>query len=313
MGCFYLADHQGKGWPYAQALIEAGWARTENAADPDLRLALFDHDVGTGGVGFRRGLDYLHGRGVPVVMYPHAARPMVQWDDIYPVWPHTRLCVVIAEGHRQVMQIYGYPLPVEICGWALCGIEPWRPVEVRDRPVEVLFGPIHPNGNGFLHPAYKAANALVFQRLLETPGVHITVRHIKRLDLNGLWPAPGVEYVLANPNGATAEIDRADVVFGHQTFAFLAVARGKPLVMIGDDTTAHSGNAWENLRWAAHYTDYRELLRYPIEAESARSGRELRSLIEQALAEDAGAAWRERLVGQPFNPKLFVSAMEKCL
>jgi hypothetical protein len=174
-------------------------------------------------------------------------------------------------------------------------------VEVRDRPINVLWGPIHPNNNGFLHQVDKAVNAAVFQRLLETPGIRLTVRHIKSLTLNGIWHDPRVNYLVANPNGCTAEIDQADVVIGHQTFAYLAAARGKPLIMFGDDLTAHSGNATENFRWAATYPAYRDLMRYPVEVEAARSGNDLRKMLEYAMAEDAGYHWRGRFIGSPMD------------
>ena len=276
---FYLADHQNKGFPYTQALEAAGWERVMDMSKP-IQLAIFDHDIGP--KGFKDGLDALHDRHVPVMMYPHSARPMLQWD-MYPIWPHTRMCITIAEGHRQVMQAFNYPFPVEPCGWALSELKPFRAPEIHDRPINVLFGPIHPNANGFHHPVNRAMNMIIFTRLLEMKGIKLTVRHIKSLPLNGIWEAPGVKYVLANPNGCTDEIDQADVVIAHQTMAYLTVARGKPLVMMGDDITAHSGNKWENMVWAKHYDDYHELLRYPVEAEAARSSKELMAIIEQRV------------------------------
>jgi hypothetical protein len=307
---FYLADHQGKGYPYGQALEEKGWQRVVNAAEL-IQLALYDMDAGDK-AGWRRGLDMLHTRGVPVMIYPHAARPSLFWDGMYEVWPHTRAFIAIAEGHREIMQIYGYPLPIEVCGWAMCELRDWQPVEVRN-PVKVLFAPIHPNRNGWLHPTYRAYNTIVFQKLLETPGIHLTIRHIMSLALNGIWQAPGVQYMLGTTKPATEQIDEADVVISHQTFAFLAVARGKPLIMMGDDMRAIAANSWDNMRWVAHYDDYRELLRYPLEAEAARSGRGLRAMIEQACSENVGAEWRERLIGRPFDPKHFVKTVESYL
>lgn len=317
MARFYLQDHQHKGAPYARALEQCGWERSEHPSDIDLKLALFDHDVGDGGRGFRRGMDYLHERGVAIMLYPHAARPMVQWDGMYPIWPHTRMKLAPAEGHREVLKTYGYPLPVEVTGWAMCEqrafSSPLDAIRSDKRKVEVLFGPIHPNQNGWLHPVDRAQNAVLFQRLLETPGIRLTVRHIFRLELNGLWQAPGVKYVLANPNGSTEEIDAADVVIGHQTFAYLAVARGRPVIMFGDDVTAHSGNAWENLRWASHYEAYREIMRYPLEAEAARSPSQMREMMECAMGADVGCAWRERFVGEPMTPDRLMAAIEKYL
>lgn len=312
---YFLTDHQGKGYPYGQALEAHGWNRVMNAAE-EIQLALYDMDAGDKS-GFRRGLDMLHQRGVPVMIYPHAARPSLFWDGMYELWPHARAFVAIAEGHREIMRMYGYPLPIEVCGWTMCELRDWRPVELHDapisRPVKVLFAPIHPNRNGWLHPAYRAYNTIVFQKLLETPGILLTVRHIMSLALNGIWQVPGVNYILGTTKPATEQIDEADLVISHQTFAFLAVARGKPLIMMGDDMRAVAANAWDNIHWAAHYDDYRDLLRYPLEAEAARSGRGLRAMIEQACSENVGAEWRERLIGKPLDPKHFVKTVESYL
>lgn len=301
---FFLADHQGKGYPYAQALEAGGWERVEHATE-GIQLAMYDMDNG-------RGLDSLHEQGVPVMIYPHSARPSLFWDGMYPLWPHTRAYIAPSDGHRDVMRAYGYPLQIEVCGWAMCEMQDFRPVEISD-PVKVLFAPIHPNRNGWLHPAYRAYNAIVFQKLLETPGIQLNVRHIMSLALNGIWWAPGVNYILGTTKPATHNIDEADVVIAHQTFAYMAVARGKPLIMCGCDMVALAGNAWDNLHWASHYDDYRELLRYPLEAETARSGKLFRAMIEQACAEDLGAEWRERMIGQPFDPKHFARTVESYL
>ena len=313
MPTYFISEHQHKGRPYAEALDANGWSRMEKLTGDMPDLALFDHDVAEGGKGFRKPLDFLHEQGVPVMMYPHAARPMVQWDGIYPVWPHTACQILIAEGHREVCEAYGYGLPMEVCGWAMCEQRPWQSVEVRDRPIEVLFGPIHPNHNGFLHPADRAQNSLTFQKLLETPGIRLTVRHIMRLDLSGIWSAPGVTYKVANPNGKTDEIDQADIVVGHQTFAYLAAARGKPIIMFGDTIVPHSGNTWENFRWAKNYEAYRELMRYPAEMEAVQRGPQLRKLIDLALGVNLGAEWKGKFIGQPMDGKQFVRTVEQYL
>jgi hypothetical protein len=247
------------------------------------------------------------------MIYPHAARPSLFWDGMYELWPHTRAFIAIAEGHREIMQIYGYPLPIEVCGWSLCEMCEFKPVEIGNGPIEVLFAPIHPNRNGWLHPTYRAYNTIIFQKLLETPGIRLTVRHIMSLTLNGIWQAPGVRYILGTTKPATENIDESDLVISHQTFAFMASARGKPLIMYGDDMRAIAANSWENLHWAAHYDDYRELLRYPLEAEAARSGRAFRAMIEQACSENVGAEWRKRMIGQSFDPENFVKTVEKYL
>lgn len=314
---FFLQDHQGKGRPYAEALISAGWSRADGIDDQDVCVGLFDHDIGdASGKTTRPGAAFLHERGVPVMLYPHGARPMLQWDGMYPIWPHTRLNLLIAEGHREVMEVYGYPLPMAVSGWALCKLSAFSvqpSASEESRLIRVLFGPIHPTRNGFLHPADRAANTMTYYKLLTTPGIKLTVRHVMSLERNGLWGEPGVNYVLGNPNGSTEEIDQADVVVGHQTFAYLAVARGKAVIMFGNDVRSHSGNSMSNMKWAAHYEAYRELMRYPLEMETARDGKETRKLIDCALASDVGQAWRERFIGEQMEPGKLVELIERNL
>lgn len=306
---FYIYEHQHKGRPYKEALTANGWTLSEYGSDPEMNLAMFDHDT-NGSKGYRKPLEFLKSIGVPVVMYPHAARPNVTWDGMYTPWPHTALQIIIAPGHREVLNAYGYPLPMAETGWAMCEQRPFVATPNPRSEINVLFAPIHPNANGWLHPVNQAMNAVVFMRLVQTPGIRLTVRHILRMDFSGLWAEPGVNYVVANPNGKTDEIDAADVVIAHQTFAYMAVARGKPLIMFGDDFPANSGNAFDNMKWAKHYEAYRSLMRYPIEAEEARSSQQMRKLIERAMGEDAGKKWRKKFIGEQMDSKKFSALME---
>ena len=313
MGSFFIYEHQGKGLRYSEALECAGYRKTSKINDPDLACALYDYDFGGASSSRYPGLEYLHKHDVPVLVYPHSARPMVQYDGMYSYWPHTKTMITIGPGHRKVMEAIGYEKPVEVCGWAMCDQLPWKTVAVGKKPLKILFGPIHPNENGWLHPVDKAQNALVFQKLLDTPGIQLTVRHIKRLDLGGLWSAPGVKYVLANPNGSTNEIDKADLVVGHQTFAWLAVARGKPLIMFGDKLIPHSGNRLQGFRWAKNYEAYREIMRYPLEVETDQNGNYMREQIDQAISQDVGAEWRKQFIGNQLDFIEFVTVIQKYL
>lgn len=308
--CFYLSDHQFKGLAFSQALNQAGYVRREAVTDPELVLALFDHDVGMYEGGIRNGLGYLQERGVPVFLYPHAARPMVQYDGIYRPWPYTRCKFVIGEGEMEVMRAFGYPIPMEKVGWSLCPTRKFKRKSGRG-VIRVLFGPIHPNQNGWLSDVDKACNKRTFEMLVRTPGIELTVRHVKRLDLSGLRQAPGVKYVLGRTDGCTDEIDQADVVVGHQTFAYMAVARGKPLIMFGDEVVPHVGNRPENLRYVKSYEKYRDLMRYPVEMESLHSAGEVRETMRLAMWHDEGKEWRARFVGEPFCEEQFSKLIAK--
>lgn len=313
-GRFYLSNHHGKGNAYAAALVKAGYQQLSNASEPDLDFVLYDHDIGKHGKGHRNGLDYFRVQGIPFMLYPHSARSMVQWDTMYPVWPHTLVNFTIGEGQKAVMEAFDYPIPIETVGWTYCEQQPFKPKKPWRR-IKVLFGPIHPNNNGWLSQADKDVNFQTFEMLLNTPGLHLTVRHIKRIDLSGIYKAPGVEYVMGKPNQCIDEIDAADVVIGHQTFAYLAAARGKPLIMFGEGIPPRSGNLPDNFRWVPvqSWMKYRHIMQYPLEIESTKKPGELREMMERAMTEDVGAEWRKKFIGEQFDGQKFVKLVEKWL
>jgi hypothetical protein len=297
---------------YSQAMNAAGWRQAVNPMEDGVKVALFDHDVGPAGMGFRIPLDELNRRKVPVLMYPHAARPNLQWDGMYPLWKHTRVMFVMSEGQAEIMRLYGYPLPIEPIGWSLCPILDWKPVEIK-RKIKVLFGPIHPNGNGYLHEIDKNTNIRIYSMLMNTPGIDLTVRHIKRIDLSGIRKMVGPKYKLgrAQISDVWEDIRAADVVIGHQTMAYMAVAMGKPVIMFGDQNIPHSGNHAATMKWAKSYDKYQQLLRYPMEAENAGDGPALRLMLERVMKRNVGKSWKERMIGDAFNAGRFVELVEK--
>ena len=309
---FYMSNHQSKSQMLANALIDAGWVRSGSPVDPSVNLVMYDHDVGPGGIGFRQPLAEIRRNGTPVMLFPHAARPNLQWDGMYPIWPQTKVMFTVTETHGEVMKRYGYPIPTESIGWIFCEQKPFKKID-PDGKIKVLFAPIHPNSNGFLHPIDKAINASIYSTLIMTPGIKLKVRHIKRADLSGLWHVSGVSWNLGKTDieDCLADIDSADVVIGHQTSAYIAVARGKPLIMMGDQMVARSGNDMRNMRFAKNYHKYRELLKYPAEAENARNGVEMLKLIERVIGRDVGKSWRKRMIGEPFDAGRFVELVEK--
>lgn len=301
---YFVSPHQNKERAYVAALAEAGYH-----ASPHPRLwlafALYDldvrHRVPT--------LEDLRRRGVPVFIYPHSARPMVQWDGMHPVWPHSRAAFVIAEGHREVMERFGYPIPMEVTGWTFCPILPFQAVE---KPERILFGPIHPSVSGWMAEVDIGLNRNTFERLqayCKETGARLTVRHVKKLELCGLKRVPGVDYVMGLPDLSTREIDRADVVVGHQTFAYLAIARGKPTLMMGEyipPRTVVNGQC----AYVSSWEKYADLLTFPLDILLGDAA----NMIARACRPEAAVeAWRERFIGRPFEPRVFVERLESYL
>ena len=310
MECFYLREHQHKGIEYVTALIMGSHWRTHRRMAAD--FIFFDHDIGAHGVGWRAGLEQAHDAGKPTFIYPHSARPNVMMDT-HPSWPYTKAVFTIGEGHKEVLRALNYPCPVEVTGWTYSEVRDFAPVK-PDGKIKVLFAPIHPNRNGYLNDDDKACNAYAFEILLDTPGIDITVRHIKDLEKNGIWQEDSVNYVEGLPDGSTKEIEEADVIIGSYTLAYITVALGKPLIMMAEQMRPHSGNMKGMIRYSPNWEKYKEIMRYPFEIEDCTDGSDFLELAYQVMAGQRSVeSWKERFIGKPFDPKYFVERVEAYL
>lgn len=292
------------------ALICGGYWRTFRRMSAD--MIFFDHDIGPRGIGWGQGLEQAHEAGKPVFMIPHSARPNVM-ADTHPAWPHTRALFTIAEGHKEVMQVLNYPCPIEISGWTYSDIRDFVPIKPRGE-IKVLFAPIHPNQNGFLSDEDKQLNARVFRLLMDTPNIDITVRHIKSLELNGLWHEDSVNYVDGKPDGTTTEIEQADVIIGSYTLAHISVALGKPLIMMAEQMRPHVGNTPGQVFYSDNWEKYREIMRYPFEVEDCSDGTDLLEMMSAVMAGQKSVEnWKTRFIGEKFVPQKFVEQVERYL
>jgi hypothetical protein len=240
---------------------------------------------------------------------------MVQWDGMYDPFPHTRCSFVIGPGHAEVMRRFGYQIPTEVTGWTMCKLIPFEPVkEVRT----ILFGPIHPNSNGYLSDLDGGFNQDTLRRLYEyskASGARLVVRHVRALEKNLIPRLPGVEYIQASPDGSIVEIDNADLVVGHQTFGYLAVARGKPVLMMGEYAPPRSGGSDADLRFVKSWEKYADYLMYPLDVLSGPATVEnTADLITQATRRNTKVtAWRDKFIGEQFYSDDFVAKLESYL
>lgn len=299
---FWCYKHQHKANVYINALLRAGFEESET--NPD--FVLIDHDVGKHGQGFRPQIVKHAREGAKIFMYPHAARPMIQWDGMYPLFTENVAgSFVIAPGHVEVMKRYGYPLPTWVVGWSYCRQRTFRPVA---KVKNILFCPIHPHANGWLSEMDRECNVRTLKALLQLKGVHIIVRYLRDLSKNGLWVEKGVRYIQGKPDGSTREIDFADLTVAHQTPAYLAIARGKPTIMCGDRLIPHSGNTPDCFRTVASWEKYQDYLEYPWDVEDG----DLEGMIEKARRDDIPIrSWKKRFIGEPFNPDKFVRIIKE--
>jgi hypothetical protein len=117
-----------------------------------------------------------------------------------------------------------------------------------------------------------------------------------------------VRYLQGRPDGSHREIDWADLTIAHQTHAYIAIARGKPTIMLGDRQRPSSGNTPECLKYVAHWEAYRDYLAYPYDVADG----DLPGQIAEASFTDAKIReWRERFIGQPFDGEAFIKQIER--
>lgn len=299
-------DHQNKSAAYKKALADAGYFFTERDNVQGVRFYLSDADWRP------RMMEEAAGRNVPVFLYPHAARPMVQYDGC--VEPHpVRAMFTQAPGGKELMERIHYPYPVEVSGWAFSDVRPFKPSPQVKR---VLYAPIHPNGNGYLNQVDKDINRRAYGALYgwcQKSGALLSIRHIGSLadcGLDGLPEGDFVEFHAGRKNNSTADMETADVVVAHQTFAYIAVALGIPTVMMAEDVPPRSGSSEEGFCYVSHWDDYKDYLMFPLDILAG----DPEDVIGTAVSTDEPIKeWRDRFIGKPFNGPAFVAKLEAYL
>lgn len=295
---FYVYNHQGKAFAYIAALKSRGWQETRQQTKA--RIILSDMDISSRG----RTLEELSRLGKKVFLYPHGGIPNIFYDfDGYKPSRAVSAQFVPAPGHLEIMRAYGFDLPIEVTGWHLSPVKSFRPKkEIR----RILFAPIHPNNNGFLSRLDRDINSESFKRALlvaSGEGAALSVRYLGDLKSNGLWKAGGVAYIQGSPDLSIGEIERADLVIAHHTFAYMAVALGIPTLMMAEETAPRMGDREERLIYARSWEKYRDLMRYPLDIIEGDPF----DLAVRATGSDTDVIeWRSRMIGEPFSPARFI-------
>lgn len=303
---FVCYSHQDKAKAYIRTLKDNGYHEGSNST---ASVVLLDHDIGRGGTQFKSQLMFHQNRNSSVFMYPHCARPMIQWDGMYPVWPYTKTVFVHGQTHKEVMRSYGYPLPIVVAGWSYSERKPFVPV-IRDR-YRVLFAAVHPNNNGWLGEEEMFVNQRAISILSKLP-IDLTVRYTQRLSSNGIEEKiPGVRYVQGKPllSESIKHMDEHDIVVGYQTFAYLAVARGKPTVFVAQQLRPRSGNKPGNLKFAHSWELYKHLMRFPYNLGDAKDPF---ALLQRAAASDEEISdWRYGVMGKHYDSDLVMRTIKE--
>ncbi len=295
-----LADRHHKSLKLAQALQAAGHEFVQGPAD----VLLIDHDAPRPAP-YREVVEAWAKRGAKVFIYPHGALPLVSWDGLHPPCPLVSGNFVIAQGHAEVMRRYDYPIPTHVIGWPFCEIAPFRPAPRLRR---LLFAPMHPSDTGHLAPGELDLNRRIYEQLLRLP-VELTVRHIKTLEQNGLWPVEGVRYVHGLPDNSVADIDAADaVVTCVGTYSSLSIARGRPTVVYGQDIQPNYGVPDEPLIRMRNWDRYADYMRFPFDADD---GALADVLAEAARSDERIRDWKRLFIGAPFDGPRFAAMLEQ--
>jgi hypothetical protein len=219
---------------------------------------------------------------------------------------------VVTETHAEIMRRFGYSRPLVPVGWSLCPQQEFKP---RLEPRNVLFAPIHPRCSEI----DQKVNREVFSRLeglAKAGDIHLTVRFIKSLPDSGLERVehPNIEYVVGAMSQRYADIDNADVVIAHQTFKYLAVARGIPTIAMATDMPTHIQMIRRPVQWVKNWGKYADLMKYPYDIlDCPDKGSVLNMLCTVIQENDAVADWRRRMIGAQFRKDRFIEKLEAFL
>jgi len=305
MKSFYLFNHQKKGTAYFNALIQNGYTfRSAKEA------SVIFSDIDMPGR-IKPLADNFRSKKSRLFIYPHAARVNLAWDGIIPVNKYTTAVFVSAEGHKNILELYGFNKPIHVSGWSYCRMLPFFPIK---NPRKVLFAPIHPSKRGWLSDINKKINIAAFNKLLKlvkNGDIELWVRHLRSIEENGLWNENGVNYIQGQPDLSFAQIDAADIIVAHQTFGYLAVARGKPVVMMAEGTPPHNSTNPNDTKFVASWEKYKHIVMYPYDVMDYDDT--MRLFQEVSWSDDKIRLWRDTMIGVPFQGSLVVKGIEKYL
>ncbi len=303
---FFAFNHQGKADAYIGALIQAGYQLELDKENRQIQFVITDHDIGRRAV-IMQGMKH---RGVnKFFVIPHAARPNL-YADIFKPWDFTTCQFVSAPAHVEIMRSYGYVGKLELAGWSFCKILPFKQ---NLKPYQVLFAPIHPRNA----PIDQHVNRQVFDKLVELVRqgkINLTIRWLPPFEQNNIdrIEGIGITYIEGGLDLSVEQIDQADLVVSHQTFAYLAVARGVPTIMMGEHIPAHTARRDNrNNKSVNNWEKYQKMLAYPIDILDDRPVMDM--IYEAGYGGHLILDWKNRMIGEQFDPNTFVKTLESYL
>lgn len=304
---YYIYDWQSKSLAFDQVMSKNGFVKTDDVMSADIVLVDVDLPSRVEKLKPRIRAGRMH-----LFCYPHAAIPSLFWDGIIAPSEFVSASFVVADGHKQVLDAYGYPNPTFSVGWSYSDILPFKPCEI---PKKILFAPVHPNESTFLPKEDKDLNCETFWKLLpycRNNGIELTVRHIETLEKNGLWKAPNVIYS-SGQKKVGKQIQKTlldfDLVVSKQTLAWTSVALGIPTIFMGEDICPKSGKDEEHIRKVLSWEKYKHLMMFPLDI----SKESISTLVPKASLRETDdvVKWKSLMIGNPFDEKAFVDVIKK--
>lgn len=291
---FCISQFEGKETYLRQALYAAGHTEAERVDETDLLLVDTDAPWAHPRPAM---IQAAHEAGAKVAVYPHGGMPCCwMYDGICDPDERVDMRLEHGPGSIEVARLLGLDLAQHATGWLYSPTRPFEPVE---QPKRMLFAPLHPIIEGLAgpmngHDPAPLLNQRVYKRLLELD-YELTVSVVGPPHRSGIWPHPRARFEHNQGMSFTRSFEliaAADVVVAAGTVAAAAIACGKPTIMYAQDNFQDFvEGAYPQ---AAHPELYRDLIRYPLDADTDDLG----ALILQACVGDAAAAeWRERFVG----------------
>lgn len=302
---YMVFNHQGKVNKILEAIDTEYIGLDCHSNFRGVYFVLTDTDV----LARRDKLEQMRKRGVGrFFVYPHSARPDLV-NDIYTEWPFVTAHFVVSKGHVEIMEAFGYSRPLVPIGWTLCPIRKFKP---RPEPKNILFAPIHPRCSEIDQQVNQSTfNRL--EKLAKAGHINLTVRFINDLSRSGLKRIehPNIHYTAGHMNQMYEQIDNADVVVAHQTFLYLAVARGVPSVSMATDMPTHVQLRNKPVLWARNWKLYEHLVAYPHDILQTP---DVLSLLERVVQCDEDIVnWRKRMIGSPFVKSAFLKKLKRFL
>lgn len=290
----YFRKHHGKEAAFMSALSDF-----KHVGEWQAMVCFYDHDAIIGSDKFVGLLRSLSKR--KFFIYPHSGRVSLI-GDLYPTSPITTAHFVPALGHASVMRLFGHKIPIEICGWHLTPVFDFKS-RVSLKP-NVLFAPIHPNMSQ-IDKDINLATYKCLRLLAEQDAINLTVRYIKSLQECNLpvEDVHGISFIQGTFDSSYKQILESDVVVAHQTYAYMSVALGTPTIMMAEDTRPHNFRrvlGSDKIDFVKSWDSYKDLLMYPLDILNTRYVYGL--IVESMKSDEPIHEWRERMIGEPFNP-----------